>query len=44
MPRVIKLIVQVCLLKIVGQKGMLHEVPAKSDQITCTGMSAQEYR
>jgi len=40
MPSVIKLFVQVCLLRIVGQNGMINEVPAKCEQISCTSMSA----
>jgi hypothetical protein len=34
--------VQVCLPRSIVQKGMLHLVPAKCDQITCTSMSAYE--
>jgi hypothetical protein len=40
MASVIKLFVQVCLPKIVGQNGMIYEVPAKCDQITCSSMFA----
>jgi len=38
--RVVKSRVQVCLPRRTGQKGMMHLVSAKCDQITCTSMSA----
>jgi len=37
---VIKLLVQVCLPKIVGQNGLIHYVAAMCERITCTIMSA----
>jgi len=37
-------LVQVCLPKSIGENGMIHYVPAECDQITCSGMSAQNHR
>jgi len=34
-----KSLVQVCLPKSFGQKGMIYYVPAECEQNTCTGMS-----
>jgi len=34
-------LVQVCLLKGIGQNGTIHLVPAKCDQITCASKSAR---
>jgi hypothetical protein len=39
LPSVIESLVQVCLPRSIGQKGMIHLVPAKCGQITCTGMT-----
>jgi hypothetical protein len=38
-----KSLVQLCLAMSIGQNGMIHLVPAKCDQITCTSMSALEF-
>ena len=35
-----RLCVLVCMPKSIGQNGMIHFVPAKCDEITCTSMSA----
>ena len=40
----IESLVQVILPKSIGENVMVHVVPAKCDQITCTSMSALEHR
>ena len=35
---VIITLVHVCMPKSIGYKGLIHQVPAKFDQITCTSM------
>ena len=43
LPSVMESLVQVCLPRSTGQKGVIHVVPASCIQITFTSMSAEEH-